>query len=201
MLPRQAPPVTGAPDTLVVVHRDPAATVGTFETRDEAEIAAVMLHSAGIRALVVADDEGGLNPGFFGEYGAIPGIEVCLASFDREIETLPGPYEPPDGLLLLATRGDDAAGCVGLVRIDETTCEMRRLYVRPAFRGLKAGRLLAEETIREAASLGYRRMRLETLPAHMKAAVALYESIGFRATSPGGVDGKPGAVLMERDLP
>jgi putative acetyltransferase len=96
----------------------------------------------------------------FREYAASLPFALDFQNFDRELAELPGAYAPPRGALLLA-RG---AGCVGLRPIDETICEMKRLYVRPSARGTGLGRRLAEAVVAEARRLGYLHMRLDTVP-------------------------------------
>src|SRR5216684_1187421 len=110
----------------------------------------------------------------FHEYAMSLPFALDFQDFDDELAGLPGAYAPPRGALLLA-RG---AGCVGLRPIDETSCEMKRLYVRPSARGTGLGRRLAEAVVAEARRLGYAHMRLDTVPG-MDSAQSLYERLGF----------------------
>ena len=115
----------------------------------------------------------------FLEYAAESKLDLCFQGFEEELATLPGKYAPPGGRLLLASEGDITAGCGALRELSEGVSEMKRLFVRPAFRKQGVGRLLAERLIEEARRIGYRSMRLDTL-ASMRSARALYESLGFR---------------------
>ena len=129
------------------------------------------------------------------EYAASLPFALDFQDFDRELNELPGDYAPPRGALLLA-RG---AGCVGLRPIDGTTCEMKRLYVRPSARGTGIGRRLAEAAITEARTLGYKRIRLDTVPG-MDSAQSLYERLGFEDIAPYRSNPIPGARFLELQL-
>jgi ribosomal protein S18 acetylase RimI-like enzyme len=126
------------------------------------------------------------------EYADAIGVDLSFQDFDSELADPLGFYE----LVLLAGDGD---GCVGLRRIDQLTCEMKRLYVRTTARGGGLGRRLAEAVIDEAKARGYQRMLLDTLPT-MGAAQALYRSLGFRETEPYRHNPVPGAAFMELSL-
>jgi ribosomal protein S18 acetylase RimI-like enzyme len=119
--------------------------------------------------------------------------------FDDELDALPGQYAPPRGALLVARVDGAAAGCVGLRPLDSETCEMKRLYVAEAHRGLGIGRLLAETVIRTGRDLGYLRIRLDTTP-EMVTAQALYRRLGFREIAPYTHNPVPGALFLELGL-
>lgn len=136
----------------------------------------------------------------FKEYEASTGINLCFQNFDRELKNLPGDYAPPDGRLLLATEDDQLAGCIALRKIAPSICEMKRLFVRPAFRGKRLGKILVESIIDEARKIGYTHMRLDTIPGPMDKAIALYRSIGFVEIEAYCENPVEGAKFMELDL-
>ena len=136
----------------------------------------------------------------FGEYAAGLGFSLCFQGFDAELAGLPGDYAPPRGRLLLARVDGAPAGCVALHPFGATDCEMKRLYVRPAFRGHGVGARLARAVVAEAAALGYPRMLLDTVTDRMAAAVALYRALGFAETAPYRENPIPGALYMELSL-
>jgi putative acetyltransferase len=136
----------------------------------------------------------------FEEYAAGLGFSLCFQGFDRELADLPGKYSPPTGRLLLAYADEKLAGCIALRSLESKVCEMKRLFARPAFRGTGLGRFLVESIIDEARSIGYERMRLDTLPGKMDAAIALYRRLGFQKISPYYDNPVEGALFMELTL-
>jgi len=136
----------------------------------------------------------------FLEYAQSLGFSLCFQSFDQELAGLPGDYAPPDGRLLRAEYEGQLAGCVALHKLDAGICEMKRLYVRPEFRGKGLGRVLAERILKEARDIGYDRLRLDTVEPVMKNAVALYRVLGFREIAPYRANPIEGALYMELDL-
>lgn len=134
-----------------------------------------------------------------GEYVATLGFDLDFQDFERELESLPGDYAPPGGCALLAEHDGEAAGCVGLRPFSGDVCEMKRLYVRPGYRGQGVGRLLAEEILMRAKAMGYGRMRLDTIDT-MTEANALYRSLGFVEIPPYRHNPIDGAIYFELEL-
>jgi len=135
----------------------------------------------------------------FREYEKSLGISLCFQNFAEEVASLPGDYAPPNGRLLIAFVGRRPAGCVALRKIGEGVAELKRLYVRLGFRGMRIGRRLTEEVLADARSIGYRSVRLDTLPT-MKAAQALYVSLGFVDIAPYNDHPVAGTRFMEKRL-
>ena len=120
----------------------------------------------------------------FKEYETSLGISLCFQNFADELANLPGDYAPPRGRLLLAWEFDQLVGCVALRPVGPTTCEMKRLFLRPAYRSRGLGRVLVEAIIEEARKIGYTHMRLDTISDRMGRAIELYKSIGFVEIEP-----------------
>jgi GNAT superfamily N-acetyltransferase len=136
----------------------------------------------------------------FLEYAQSLGFSLCFQNFDRELTKLPGDYAPPEGRLLLAQHDGELAGCVALRKLESGICEMKRLYLRPQFRGKGLGRVLAERVISEARQIGYEKMRLDTVEPVMKDAVAMYGRLGFKEVAPYRLNPLAGAMYMELEL-
>ena len=136
----------------------------------------------------------------FLEYAQSLGFRLCFQSFDQELAALPGDYAPPTGRLLLARLENQLAACVALHKLDQEVCEMKRLYVRPQFRGKGLGRTLAGRVIANAREIGYKKLRLDTVEPMMQAAVAMYRTLGFREINPYRANPIEGALYMELEL-
>ena len=136
----------------------------------------------------------------FQEYGASLGFSLCFQNFDKELAGLPGDYAPPQGRLLLAYFDSQPAGCVALHEFAPGISEMKRLYVRPAFRGRRVGLALADAVIQAAREIGYDKMRLDTVPSEMADAVKMYGRLGFQEIAPYRVNPQPGTLYLELDL-
>ena len=136
----------------------------------------------------------------FREYEADIGVDLCFQGFEKELAGLPGAYAPPSGRLLLA-EADGPAGVVALrplaVDASGTACELKRLWVRPEFRGRHLGRTLTEAALAAARDIGYRSIKLDTLPAIMSSAVAMYRALGFVDCAPYYHNPISGSLYME----
>ncbi len=137
--------------------------------------------------------------GLFNEYTHMLGVNLDFQKYDEELDGLPGKYDRPDGRLYVALVEDQIAGCIGLRRFDASTCEMKRLFVRPQFRGVKVGRLLAEKVIQEAKMMGYKHMVLDTL-TQLETASILYKSLGFCEIEPYYLNPLDQPIYMRLDL-
>ncbi|HEX5794555.1 MAG TPA: GNAT family N-acetyltransferase [Geminicoccaceae bacterium] len=128
-------------------------------------------------------------------------VDLCFQGFEEELSELPGRYAPPAGRLLLARVAGEAVGAVGLRPLEPGICEMKRLWVEPGFGGRGIGRALAEAAVAAARTIGYERMRLDTIPARMPAAQHLYRSLGFAPIPPYYHNPLDGVVMLELRLP
>jgi len=158
-------------------------------------------HNPGLQALQVESPEQiAAIRELFLEYAQSLGFSLCFQSFDKELAELPGDYAAPAGRLLLATCEGQSAGCVALHKLDPEICEMKRLYVRPEFRGKGLGKILAERIIGEAHQIGYKQLRLDTVEPLMRTAVKMYRTFGFREIAPYRPHPIEGALYMEISL-
>ena len=135
----------------------------------------------------------------FEEYAASLTFDLGFQGWSEELRTLPGAYAPPGGVLLLAEEGESTLGCVALRPMSDEVAEMKRLYLRPEGRGRGLGLALAQAVLGEARLIGYRRVRLDTVPG-MEAAQAIYRTLGFRAIEPYRENPIAGAAFLEIEL-
>lgn len=135
----------------------------------------------------------------FSEYAAGLGVDLSFQQFEQELATLPGAYAPPAGRLFLASHNGQLAGCCALRPLAADIGELKRLYVRPQFRGHNIGRALVEASLEAARQIGYERLRLDTLPA-MQEARALYAALGFKEIPPYRHNPIPGTAFLELSL-
>src|SRR5690242_16403430 len=194
-------------------------SAGQWSTCDHSErlymnAVAGLLHQS--RATIVPAD----NPSrieavreLFKEYAESLSFNLCFQGFEEELAHLPGEYAPWSGMLLLALVDSKPAGCVALRKLSPESlsdddeilaeldiCEMKRLYVRPQFRRVGLGRDLADAILKCAAAIGYRRMRLDTVPSEMATAVAMYRKLGFSEIAPYRENPVCGATYLELDV-
>lgn len=139
----------------------------------------------------------------FREYAESLGFSLAYQDFDKELAGFPGKYAAPDGALLLAKVGDEAAGTVALRKLETGICEMKRLYVKPQFRGRRTvdgrsiGRALAEDIVAVGRERGYQRLRLDTISGKMRQALSLYRSMGFVEIPPYYASPIPDTAYLE----
>lgn len=136
----------------------------------------------------------------FQEYADGLGFDLSHQGFAEELAGLPGRYVCPAGGIWLALEDGVAAGCVALRPLDAARCEIKRLYMRPGFRGRGVGRTLAESVLRAATDSGYSQICLDTMPS-MEGAIALYRALGFVEIEPYWKNPMPGAIFLGRELP
>jgi ribosomal protein S18 acetylase RimI-like enzyme len=135
----------------------------------------------------------------FLEYAKSLNFDLCFQGFDEELKNLPGDYSPPEGELLLAYSEGKLAGCVAFHKFENDICEMKRLFLRSEFRGQGIGRQLTVRVIDDAKKIGYKKMRLDTLPA-MKEAIQLYKDLGFNEINPYRYNPIEGVCYMGLEL-
>jgi len=135
----------------------------------------------------------------FREYSQALGIDLCFQGFEAELAQLPGKYAAPTGRILLAWEGEQAVACVAMRPVDDISCEMKRLYVRPELRKRQLGRRMVDRILAEAKQAGYRRICLDTMPS-MNAAIGLYTDLGFQQIEPYVFNPVEGALFLGREL-
>jgi putative acetyltransferase len=136
----------------------------------------------------------------FREYETWLELDLCFQGFEDELKNLPGKYAPPAGRLYLATVDSVVAGCIALRPLSPEVCEMKRLFVKDAFRGMRIGKLLIERVLEDARAIGYSAMRLDTFPPKMGKAVQLYEAYGFQEIPSYYDNPNEGVLFMELKL-
>ena len=135
----------------------------------------------------------------FAEYEQSLGFPLDFQNFDKELEHLPGEYAPPEGCIFLCKVTEDIAGCIALRKLELGVCELKRMYVRKEYRGKGIGKQLAEEVIKRAKEIGYKKMRLDTLRS-MTTAIRIYKKLGFEEIGAYRYNPFENAMYMEKDL-
>jgi ribosomal protein S18 acetylase RimI-like enzyme len=145
------------------------------------------------------DDHLEIAKEMFTEYARSLEFSLGFQDFEQELSDISAHYGPPHGCILLALCDRKPAGCVALRKLEEGVCEMKRLYVRPEYRGSGIGKTLSVKIIDEGKSLGYEKMRLDTL-ASMKEAISIYRDLGFYDIEPYCHNPFEKAVFLEKEL-
>lgn len=135
----------------------------------------------------------------FREYEKFLGVSLCFQNFEEELAGLPAKYAEPEGSIFLAKVDGESAGCVALWKLDEGICEMKRLYVKPAYQGLGLGKKLAQTIMNEARFKGYQKMKLDTL-RRLESANNLYKALQFNETIPYNYNPEDDVAYFEKDL-
>ena len=135
----------------------------------------------------------------FLEYAESLGFDICFQNFEQELIDIQVQYGTPNGCLLLVQMDDRAVGCAGVRRWEGDIAELKRMYIRPSARGVGAGRQLLQTAIDSAQQLGYRNIRLDTLPT-MQAAIALYREFGFHDIPAYRDNPFEGTIYLEKQL-
>lgn len=135
----------------------------------------------------------------FGEYTAMLGVDLGFQNYDDELHKLPGDYALPHGRLYIANYDDQLAGCIALRPFDNNCCEMKRLFVRPTFRGKRIGKTLAEKVISDAKEMEYQALLLDTLSS-LSSSIALYKKLGFYETGPYRFNPLPNVLFLRLGL-
>jgi ribosomal protein S18 acetylase RimI-like enzyme len=135
----------------------------------------------------------------FEEYAAALNVDLCFQGFDEELKTLDVQYNLPKGCLVLVCENEKAIGCAAIRQFEHTTCELKRMYLKPECRAKSIGKKLLQFMFDKAKELGYTKMRLDTLP-QMKEAQSLYKQFGFREIDSYRFNPVHGTVYMEKTL-
>ena len=187
----------GQEHQLIVMHPDTIIRFGDFRHAVEKDFVDFFVNLPEASLVYRTDRE--IVKELFMEYARSLEFSLGFQDFEEEIAEMPGHYGPPDGCTLLAFCDDKPAGCVALRKLEEGTCEMKRLYVKPEFRGLGLGKTLSEMIIEETKLIGYKKMRLDTL-ANMKEAISIYRNLGFYDIESYRYNPFDHAVFLEKEL-